>query len=94
MIMKLIIEGSESKLKRFAKENKLRFKRDKLTATVKAGKVVKTENDSDGKEHHKTVVANINAATELVQLEQFKDDDRASIKKALEAKILELTKDK
>ena len=92
--MELVIEGDERRIKQLAKELETRLRRDGLKVTVKGGKMVKAESDSGEKEHHKTVVANINAATELVQLEQFKDDDRASVKKALEAKILELTEDK
>ena len=54
----------------------------------------KKENEKLVKEHWKTVVENIENSTSLEELEQFRSDNRKSVQKALEAKILELTEGK
>ena len=86
--MKLVIEGDKRKIKRLAKELRIRLKRDKLIATTEE---VVNENDSMVKEHWKIVVEKIEKAISLDELKQFENDDRKSVEKALEAKTLELT---
>lgn len=92
--MELVIKGNDNRVKRLVKELKLRLKRDKLEYSLIDGKKpeAKQEN-SKAKEHHNTVIGKIKEATSLDELDQFKNDDRKSVKSALKAKVLELTKD-
>ena len=86
--MKLVIEGDKRKIKRLAKELRIRLKRDKLIATTEE---VVNENDAMIKEHWKIVVEKIEKAISLDELKQFENDDRKSVEKALKDKTLELT---
>jgi len=96
--MKLVIKGNESKIKRLAKELKLRLKRDGLDYEIKGKKLEELSkdksNDSDLPKGANDRIELINAVEKIEDLKPFESDDRATVKKAYDAKLEELSKDK
>ena len=91
--MKLIIEGKESKINRLAKELRLRLKRDGLDSKIKGGKKPK-EDSNEENELPKGAgdrIELIKAIETIEDLKLFESDDRATVKKAYEDKLEELT---
>jgi len=83
--MELIIKGSDKRIKRLAKELKVRVKRDKLELSLIDKKV------ENSKPLCKDVIELIENVETLEALKEFEADDRATVKKAFDLKKEELT---
>lgn len=86
--MKLIIEGNDRKVKRFQKEFALRCKRNGLKMSTQGEQKPTVE---DVKPLARDVIALIEKVEKLEDLKQYESDNRATVKKAFDAKTAELS---
>ena len=95
---KLIIEGDDKVLQIIMKSNRLRIKKHNLKASLQLQELSQDKsnqnNDDDLPKGANDRIELINEVTEIEDLKPFESDERATVKKAYDAKLQELSQDK